>query len=255
MAPVRWPCAFGARVFERHIGLRDRHYQAERLFSATPEQTDGWIEAWKMAQVLAGSYDGCRALAEEAERLRAYSAACSPRRRSRPAIRSSATTYFSPCRSRTGSSTADASAAASCSPHDIAADGPLLEDGAFLPSQRWAEAQALRASGQGPPQHRRDQARAGILRRVFAPLRRAEFRAHGGCVLIDWSIANTARKSWCSLPGQSHPYHFHRLKEETFQCCGAKCTSTSTARRSCCAATRCWCCLAPGTNFGPTPAV
>ena len=38
-----------------------------------------------------------------------------------------------------------------------------------------------------------------------------------GCVLIDCVNREYCKKILVQLPGQSHPYHFHRLKEETFQ--------------------------------------
>ena len=38
-----------------------------------------------------------------------------------------------------------------------------------------------------------------------------------GCVLIDCVNREYCKKILVQLPGQSHPYHFHKLKEETFQ--------------------------------------
>jgi N-acetylneuraminate synthase len=38
-----------------------------------------------------------------------------------------------------------------------------------------------------------------------------------GCVLIDCVNRDYCKKILVQLPGQSHPYHFHKLKEETFQ--------------------------------------
>jgi N-acetylneuraminate synthase len=38
-----------------------------------------------------------------------------------------------------------------------------------------------------------------------------------GCVLIECINREYCKKILVQLPGQSHPYHFHKRKEETFQ--------------------------------------
>ena len=70
IAPVQMAVAYGALLFERHIGVPTDTIKLN-AYSATPEQTDRWIEAWKMAQDLGGLLRAASRLwHEEAEALR-----------------------------------------------------------------------------------------------------------------------------------------------------------------------------------------
>lgn len=68
-APVQMAVAFGARLFERHIGLATDSFTLN-AYSSTPEQIDRWINAWRLAQELKGAYDRSGVLEEEALSLR-----------------------------------------------------------------------------------------------------------------------------------------------------------------------------------------
>ena len=69
IAPIHMALAYGALLFERHVGVATDSIKLN-AYSSTPEQTDRWIEAWKMAKTLAGSYDRQTAFKEEGEALR-----------------------------------------------------------------------------------------------------------------------------------------------------------------------------------------
>ena len=59
MVPVGLAAALGAEMFERHVGIATDAIKLN-AYSATPEQVDGWISAWKKTQTLMGSARACR---------------------------------------------------------------------------------------------------------------------------------------------------------------------------------------------------
>lgn len=69
IAPIQMAVAYGALLFERHIGVATDSVKLN-AYSATPDQTNRWLEAWKTAQALAGSYERQKALHDEADALK-----------------------------------------------------------------------------------------------------------------------------------------------------------------------------------------
>src|SRR5262245_55491853 len=65
LAPVQIAVAYGAHLFERHIGLPTEVTKLNS-YSSTPAQLDRWVRGWKGAQDLAGTYERRAPLEEEA---------------------------------------------------------------------------------------------------------------------------------------------------------------------------------------------
>jgi sialic acid synthase SpsE/uncharacterized cupin superfamily protein len=215
-APVQMAAAYGAYLFERHIGVPTDTIKLN-AYSATPEQTDRWIGAWKMAQELAGSYERKTALAEEAEALRGLQRgvfAAKPLKEGDLLEREDV--FFAMPREE-GQLDSGRFGGGIVLTQAIAADGPLMENGLILPEP---------SDGQKLKRYVHDvKAVLNIAGIKLGPEFYVEYSHHygvpnfgrTGCVLIDCVNREYCKKILVQLAGQSHPYHFHRLKEETFQ--------------------------------------
>jgi sialic acid synthase SpsE len=69
ISPIQMAVAYGAKLFERHIGLATDTVTLN-AYSSTPQQIDRWVSAWKAARELAGSHDRQAPQAEETAELK-----------------------------------------------------------------------------------------------------------------------------------------------------------------------------------------
>jgi N-acetylneuraminate synthase len=216
VAPVQMAVAYGALLFERHIGVATDGIKLN-AYSATPEQTDRWLEAWKLAQALAGSYERQAALKEEAEALRSLQRGVYAKRplKSGDLLEREDVYFAMPIED--GQLDSGRFGGGIVLTNDIEQDRPLMESDAILPEL--SDGQKLKRYVH---QIRAILNIAGIK---LGPEFYVEYSHHygipnfgrTGCVLIDCVNREYCKKILVQLPGQSHPYHFHRLKEETFQ--------------------------------------
>jgi N-acetylneuraminate synthase len=208
--------AYGAKLFERHIGVANDKVPLN-AYSSTPEHTDHWLAAWRQALDLAGSYERGAVLAEEASALKSLQRGVFARR--------------------------PLKAGALLDPEDVYFAMPLedgqLESGRFrggiVVTRPVDQDEGLPISGLVLPELSDAQKLKQYVHEVKAILNIAgiklgpefyiEYSHHygipnfgrTGCVLINCINREYCKKLLVQLPGQSHPYHFHRLKEETFQ--------------------------------------
>jgi N-acetylneuraminate synthase len=215
-APVQIALAYGAKLFERHIGVANDKVPLN-AYSSTPEHTDHWLAAWRQALDLAGSYERGAVLAEEASALKSLQRGVFARR--------------------------PLKAGALLDPEDVYFAMPLedgqLESGRFrggiVVTRPVDQDEGLPISGLVLPELSDAQKLKQYVHEVKAILNIAgiklgpefyiEYSHHygipnfgrTGCVLINCINREYCKKLLVQLPGQSHPYHFHRLKEETFQ--------------------------------------
>jgi len=213
--PVVVAYAQGARMFERHVGLPNDQVTLN-AYSSDPDQLDAWLTAWRKARTLVG--DPSTRFIPEAERV-----AIDELRRGVFARR-------------------DLEAGSVPGPDDIYFAFPL-RDGQ-LPSGRWREGIRLEAAvGADAPVpadavvepdriHERILKDAvhdvkAMLAHAHVPLSvdfQTEYSHHYGIehfrrvgtVLMTIINRAYAKKILVQLPGQRHPAHFHKLKEETF---------------------------------------
>lgn len=215
-APVMIAVAKGATLFERHVGVATDAIKLN-AYSSTPEQVDRWIAACLAAKAMCGSLERPPSPAVEQESLLSLKRgvyAREPIPAGQPIRR--AQVYFAmPClegqidsgRWRDG---AVASAA-------IDGDGALFNNNVGLPVS--------------PP----DSVLKTAVHEVKALLNLAkvplntefstEYSHHygiekfreTGAVLINCINREYCKKILVQLPGQRHPEHFHKLKDETFQ--------------------------------------
>jgi sialic acid synthase SpsE/quercetin dioxygenase-like cupin family protein len=213
--PVAVAYAQGARMFERHVGLPTEEVTLN-AYSSAPDQLDAWLAAWHKARTLVG--DPSTRFIPEAERV-----AIDELRRGVFARR-------------------DLEAGTLLAEDDVYFAFPLREG--QLPSGRWRDGLRLDAavSADGPlpgeavtePDRTHERILKDAIHDVKAMLAHAhvplsvdfqtEYSHHYGIehfrqvgtVLMTIINRAYAKKILVQLPGQRHPAHFHKLKEESF---------------------------------------
>jgi sialic acid synthase SpsE/D-lyxose ketol-isomerase len=217
LAPVQIAVAKGAKLFERHVGIATQEI-ALNSYSSTPEQLDRWLAAINEARSMCGTV-GRRPPACEEERQALASLERGVYVKEVIAKGTEITrdmVYFAmPIEpGQLGSGQFKVGAVAQV---DIAQDAPLRETEVKLPPP--------------PP----DRIIKKAIHKVKAMLHEAgvhlntdfriEYSHHYGVDKfqeIGAAIIDIVNRSYCKkiivqLPGQVHPQHYHKLKEETFQ--------------------------------------
>jgi sialic acid synthase SpsE/D-lyxose ketol-isomerase len=208
--------AKGARMFEKHVGVATDKITLN-TYSASPDQVDRWIGAYRRAQVLCGNPVRQAPSSEEKDSLDSLSRGIYLRN--------------------------EVKAGAVLERQDVYFAMPI-QDGQ-IPSGRWKEGIVVREDMKpdegllmSAVEYPSEPARANIQRAVHevkALLNEArihlssefkvEYSHHYGmenfrqvgCVLIDCVNREYCKKIIVQLKNQIHPLHFHKRKEETFQ--------------------------------------
>jgi N-acetylneuraminate synthase len=213
--PIGIATALGAEMFERHVGVSTETIKLNS-YSATPDQVDSWISAWKKARTLIGSDTRREVAAEEKEAidgLRRGVFARGPIEAG--AVLTRDEVYFAfPFTSgglssgewREGIVTRD----------EIVADAPVCKA-------------AVEMDGDSDEKIIKDavhevKALLNLARVPQTTEFTVEYSHHYGvrnfrqvgAVLINVINREYCKKVLVQLPGQIHPWHFHKRKEETF---------------------------------------
>jgi N-acetylneuraminate synthase len=216
LAPVMVAVAKGARMFERHIGLATSAYKLN-AYSSSPEQLDRWLSAYRQARELCGPDRMPNRPKVETDSILGLQRgiyAKTPIKGGTAIIRERI--YFAmPCLE--GQLPSGRWKEGILAKRDLDSDGAIMEGDITLPPP--------------PPdlhiKHVVHDVKA-LLNEARVPLN-SEFEIeyshhHGmenfretGVVIINCINREYCKKILVQLPGQSHPSHFHRLKEETFQ--------------------------------------
>jgi sialic acid synthase SpsE/quercetin dioxygenase-like cupin family protein len=213
--PVVVAYAQGARMFERHVGLPTDEVTLN-AYSSAPDELEAWLSAWSKARTLVG--DASTRLVPDAERI---------------AIDELRRGVFA---------RSDLRAGTVLSEDDVYFAFPLREG--QLPSGRWRAdirlGTAISADAPIPvdavtePDRTHEKILKDAVHDVKAMLAHAhvplsvdfqtEYSHHYGIehfrrvgtVLMTIINRAYAKKILVQLPGQRHPAHFHKLKEESF---------------------------------------
>ncbi len=214
--PVLVAVAKGARMFERHVGVETDEIKLN-AYSSTPAQVDAWLAAWSKARALCGS-----------------AARISPIEAEREAIDSLKRGIFARTPIEAGETLGrdDVYFAMPYQPgqlfsgdwkdgitvdKDIAPDEPVLYENTSIPPV--SEVQVIKSAVHEVK---------ALLN--FAGVRlgsefEVEYSHHfgvgnfleTGVVIINCINREYCKKILVQLPGQAHPAHYHKRKEETFQ--------------------------------------
>lgn len=215
MVPVQIAVAKGARMFERHVGLATGDIKLN-AYSSTPEQVDRWIGAHGMAVALCGSVergvDSDEAASLDSLRRGVY--AKRPIKKGQALSRDRV--YFA-------------------MPYQ---DGQL-ESGhwkegivALSDVKKDAAVQAVAVEVPGDPEYKVIKSAVHEVKALLNEARvvlntdfEVEYSHHYGIarfrevgvVMINCINRKYCKKILVQLPGQKHPAHYHKLKEESFQ--------------------------------------
>lgn len=213
--PVQIAVAKGARIFERHVGIADGDIKLN-AYSSTPEQVDRWIEAYRGAVLVCGSRGRTTSAAEQEslDSLRRGVFAAVPIGLGEVIDRDHV--YFAmpyePGQLESGQWKPGIAARA-----DISPDSPLLVSQLAVPENPDAlvikeavhEVKALLSKARV---ELNTEFEVEYSHHYGIP----KFREYGA-VIINCINREYCKKIIVQLPGQKHPAHFHKRKEETFQ--------------------------------------
>lgn len=214
--PVQIATALGAEIFERHVGIATDRIGLN-AYSMTPEQTASWIHAHKhAAEVFGGVTERRISLDESASLLDLRRGIYARHALTAGALIDREDVYFSmPCG------------------HDQVSAGEW-RDG-IVALEPIAKDAALERTSAAIPDDAAYQRVYSALHSVKAMLNEAQVALPSdfaleishhygmesfrevGVVLIDCVNRAYCKKILVQLPGQRHPLHYHKRKEETFQ--------------------------------------
>lgn len=215
-AAVQIALAQGARMFERHVGVATDDIKLN-AYSSTPAQVDAWLAAYTHGRRLLGGPVPRAIPAEERESIESLSRgvfARTPIRAGETVARDQVYFAMPPAPGALESGEWRDGIVATC---DIAPDQPLDRGGLAVPSDPdWLVLK-----------HAVHETKA-LLNQARVPLDsefEVEFSHHygiprfreTGVVIINCINRDYCKKVLVQLPGQAHPLHFHKRKEETFQ--------------------------------------
>lgn len=214
--PAMVAIAKGAEILERHVGIATETITLN-AYSSTPAELDRWIQAAERARVMCGAPRRPTAQPEELASLASLARgvyAAAPIKAGHPIERSDV--YFAMPVTQ-GSLTSGQFKGGIVACRDIAQDEPLVLDAIELPATN-PNAVLLHAIHEIKAQL--NEARIALptdFKLEFSHHYGVERFTEVGAVLIDCVNREYCKKLIVQLPGQRHPNHYHKRKEETFQ--------------------------------------
>lgn len=213
--PVGIAAALGAQMFERHVGIATDSIKLN-AYSATPEQVDQWISAWRKAETLIGSSERKPPLPQEERALDELKRGVFARDRIEPGTALGREDVIFAFPFVPGGITSGEWRDGIVTQAPIERDAPILKDVAEIPDD--PDLKIIKDAVH--------EVKALLnLARVPQTLEfTVEYSHHYGvrnfrkvgAVLINIINREYCKKMLVQLPGQMHPWHFHKRKEETF---------------------------------------
>ncbi|MEM1274340.1 MAG: D-lyxose/D-mannose family sugar isomerase [Pseudomonadota bacterium] len=207
--------ALGARMFERHVGVETDTIKLNK-YSATPEQVRAWIESWQRARTIIGDLERGTPVPEEAAAISGLKRGIFMRSAAEKGQELSRDDVYFAFPYREGQLSSGQWSEGIEATDAVAQDAPLMPNAATMP-ERGRELVLKRAIHEVK----------ALLTKARVPLSHdftTEYSHHygvekfheTGVVMITVVNRDYAKKILVQLPGQSHPLHYHKLKEETF---------------------------------------
>ena len=214
LRPAIAAVALGAQILERHVGVPTEQINLNK-YSMNPEQTAKWVETVLEARQMFGTEKGGdKQIAQtELDSLRSLARGVFARRdvkRGEPLVQD-VVFMAMPC--QPGQTTAAEYLETMTATRDYSAGDPLLEARQYDPI-RLMRTVVHEAKG--------------LLREARVPLgteHQVELSHHYGmdqfrrfgAIIVNFVNREYCKKLIVMLPGQYHPKHMHKIKEETFQ--------------------------------------
>ena len=215
-AAVQVAHAKGAAMFERHVGLETETIKLN-AYSSTPEQLDRWFAAYRQAVAMCGPAERPEADPRERDALSSLQRGVYARKAIKKGAKLERGLVYFAMPILEGQLPSGQWSAEAVADAKVDADGAVMLDAVTLPV---------------PP---KETSIKHSIHQVKALLNEAgvrlgsefgvEYSHHEGienfeqvgAVLIDCVNRSYCKKIVVQLPGQNHPLHFHKIKEETFQ--------------------------------------
>lgn len=215
--PVQIATGLGAEIFERHVGIPTEDSPLN-AYSITPDQAERWIQAYKKARGAHGERVGHAAPTEAEENalldLQRGVYAKRPLKSGASVLREDV--FFAmPC--LPGQLSSGEWREGITLEGDLERDGTVMKAAALIPEDPpyqliYESLHAVRAM--------LNEAKVALPSEFGLEISHhygmERFR-EVGVVLIDCVNRSYCKKILVQLPGQSHPLHYHKRKEETFQ--------------------------------------
>jgi len=213
--PVQIAVAKGAQMFERHVGIATKDIKLN-AYSSTPEQAERWISAYKQAVELCGSTERQVSSVEQEslDSLRRGVFGLKPIKKGQLLERDQVYFAMPFVDGQLDSGNWKPGIVAQA---DFKLNSPILLNQLIIPSnpdyhvikEAVHEIKALL-----------NEARVALNSEFEVEYShhygKSKFREYGA-VIINCINREYCKKIIVQLPGQNHPMHFHKLKEETFQ--------------------------------------
>lgn len=216
LTAIQIAVAKGATLFERHVGIKTDKISLN-AYSSTPEQLESWIASYKYAKKLCGSQQRPLPVQQELDSINTLLRGVYAKKpiKAGAKIDQNQVYFAMPCVEGQMSSEQWCDKAVPL--EAIGVDDPLMMSKLDYPTD--------------PPrlviQHAVHEVKA-LLNEARIPLNsefKIEYSHHygmenfrqTGAVLVDCVNRIYCKKIIVQIPGQKHPSHFHKRKEETFQ--------------------------------------
>ncbi len=216
LAPVQIAVAKGATLFERHVGVATEQ-QPLNAYSSSPEQVAKWIAACQRAFLLCGNEGPGEENAAEIESLNSLKRGVYAARKIQPGERLEREDVYFAIPYEAGQLESGKFKNGMTAVNAIEAHQPIFDR--TISQQANPDRLVLQAAIH--------EAKA-MLNEANIALNsefHTEYSHHygiqnfrkTGAIIIDCVNRDYCKKLIVQLPGQGHPLHFHKLKEETFQ--------------------------------------
>ncbi len=214
--PVQMAVAYGAKLFERHVGVETDQIKLN-AYSSTPEQVASWLAAHRRARTLSGPAIRPPASKEETDSIDGLRRGVYARKAIRPGANLDRRSIFFAMPYVEGQLESGRWREGIIARETIAADAPVPSSAIEIPHD--SDVQIIKTA----------------IHEVKAMLNdgrihlgtdfRVEYSHHygianfreTGAVIVECINREYCKKLVVQLPHQEHPSHFHKRKEETFQ--------------------------------------
>ncbi|MDZ4816285.1 MAG: N-acetylneuraminate synthase family protein [Verrucomicrobiota bacterium] len=214
--PVIAAVAKGALILERHVGIETEKTKLN-AYSSTPSQIDAWIKAAIKAKTMCGHDKRPEALLEERESLDSLKRGVYVRKNLKKGVEIESDDVYFAMPLMPGQVTSGEWRKGISLNADVEKDGALIRSAVSLPDHPtrkilYTAVHTIKAM--------LNEARIAVgtdFSVEFSHHYGIEKFTEIGAILIDCVNREYCKKLVIQIPGQRHPNHFHKRKEETFQ--------------------------------------
>lgn len=207
--------ALGGEMFERHVGLETEKIKLN-AYSSTPQQLAEWITAYQRAKILLGSKERKAPLSQEADALASLSRGVFANREIKAGECLSRNDVIFAFPAKDGQLKTESWDNNLITIEPITKGNAILEKSVKVPDKGLES--ILKES------IHKIKAMLNVANISLNPQFTTEYSHHYGIekfsqvgvVLINIINRDYAKKLLVQLPGQKHPAHYHKIKEETF---------------------------------------